>query len=396
MSCASARQRLFARWSADASTGAATRRSTSRCRCSSARCATCRSARRTSRTMCCRGRVPELTIIRTTLDSRLQSLTERVLANYVRERSSTGIHNATALLVDYRDMSVRAMVGSADFDSIAIDGQVNGTLAKRSPGSALKPFIYALAIDQGLIHPLTVLKDAPTSFGPYSPENFDGRFVGPITATEALDALAQRAGCRAVRAAHAAESLRVPESRRRLAAGERAALRSRAHARRRRSDAGGDRDAVRDARESRPARAAALSRRRGSRARTAPAVGGSELHDARHAEERAAPGRCLRTASQQRAGRVEDRHVVGLPRCVDRGRVRPVRARRVGRQLRRLRQSGVRRRAGRRAAVLPHRRRDRRRAAGSSSPRFVSRRGWSASTSAAHRAICRTRSARRR
>jgi penicillin-binding protein 1C len=124
--------------------------------------------------------------IRTTLDSRLQALAERVLANYVRERSSTGIHNATALLVDYRDLSVRAMVGSADFASAAIDGQVNGTLAKRSPGSALKPFIYALAIDQGLIHPLTVLKDAPTSFGPYSPENFDGRFVGPITATEAL------------------------------------------------------------------------------------------------------------------------------------------------------------------------------------------------------------------
>ena len=124
--------------------------------------------------------------IRTTLDSRLQSLIERVLANYIRERSSTGVHNATAMLVDYRDMSVRAMIGSADFNSAAIDGQVNGTLAKRSPGSALKPFIYALAIDQGLIHPLTVLKDAPTSFGPYSPENFDGRFVGPITATEAL------------------------------------------------------------------------------------------------------------------------------------------------------------------------------------------------------------------
>jgi penicillin-binding protein 1C len=122
----------------------------------------------------------------TTLDSRLQSLVERVLVNYIRERNSTGIHNATALLVDYRDMSVRAMIGSADFNSAAIDGQVNGTLAKRSPGSALKPFIYALAMDQGLIHPQTVLKDAPTSFGPYSPENFDGRFVGPITATEAL------------------------------------------------------------------------------------------------------------------------------------------------------------------------------------------------------------------
>jgi penicillin-binding protein 1C len=124
--------------------------------------------------------------IRTTLDLPLQRLTERVLQSYVREHSSVGIHNASAMLVDSRDLSVRAMVGSADFHSAAIFGQVNGTLAKRSPGSALKPFIYALAIDQGVIHPLTVLKDAPTSFGPFSPENFDGRFVGPITATDAL------------------------------------------------------------------------------------------------------------------------------------------------------------------------------------------------------------------
>ena len=78
------------------------------------------------------------------------------------------------------------MIGSARFSDESISGQVNGTLAKRSPGSALKPFIYALAIDQGLIHPLTMLKDAPTSFGAYSPENFDGRFVGPISATDAL------------------------------------------------------------------------------------------------------------------------------------------------------------------------------------------------------------------
>jgi len=122
----------------------------------------------------------------TTLDLPLQRLTERVLRNYVREHSHIGIHNAAALLVDTRDMGVRALVGSADFHSLPIHGQVNGTFAKRSPGSALKPFIYALAIDQGLLHPLTVLKDAPTSFGPFSPENFDGRFVGPINATEAL------------------------------------------------------------------------------------------------------------------------------------------------------------------------------------------------------------------
>lgn len=124
--------------------------------------------------------------VNTTLDLRTQQAFERVIATYVREHAAIGIHNAAALLVDYRDLSVRAMVGSADFFDAGIEGQVNGTLAKRSPGSALKPFIYALAIDQGVIHPQTVLKDTPTAFGPFNPENFDGRFVGPITAREAL------------------------------------------------------------------------------------------------------------------------------------------------------------------------------------------------------------------
>jgi penicillin-binding protein 1C len=124
--------------------------------------------------------------VNTTLDLRTQRSLERVLTTYVREHNNVGMHNAAAILVDYRDLSVRAMVGSANFFDAKIEGQVNGTQAKRSPGSALKPFIYALAIDQGAIHPQTVLKDTPTAFGPFNPENFDGRFVGPITAREAL------------------------------------------------------------------------------------------------------------------------------------------------------------------------------------------------------------------
>ena len=56
----------------------------------------------------------------------------------------------------------------------------------RSPGSALKPFVYALALEQGLIHPRTVLEDAPARFRGYDPENFDGRFMGPLSATDAL------------------------------------------------------------------------------------------------------------------------------------------------------------------------------------------------------------------
>jgi penicillin-binding protein 1C len=131
-------------------------------------------------------RVRNTPTIQTTLDLNQQHLVERILQGYIREQRRLGVQNAAALLVDTRDMGVRAMVGSARFSDESISGQVNGTTAKRSPGSALKPFIYALGIDQGLIHPLTMLKDAPASFGAYSPENFDGRFVGPISATEAL------------------------------------------------------------------------------------------------------------------------------------------------------------------------------------------------------------------
>jgi penicillin-binding protein 1C len=120
------------------------------------------------------------------LDLRLQRLLERHVRAYVEEQRRVGINNAAAMLVDSRTMQVKAVVGSADFFNGSIQGQVNGTEAKRSPGSALKPFIYALAIDQGVIHPLSVLKDAPRSFGGFSPENFDAQFVGPITAKDAL------------------------------------------------------------------------------------------------------------------------------------------------------------------------------------------------------------------
>ncbi len=124
--------------------------------------------------------------VTTTLDLRLQRLVERHLSAYVERQKRLGVVNAAAMLLDTRDMGVKAAVGSADFFNDAIGGQVSALSAKRSPGSTLKPFIYALAIDQGLIHPLTVLKDSPQSFGGYTPENFDGRFVGPLTATEAL------------------------------------------------------------------------------------------------------------------------------------------------------------------------------------------------------------------
>jgi len=122
----------------------------------------------------------------TTLDLNLQKLIENQITRYIERNALKGIHNASALLVDTRTLHITALVGSANYHNISIQGQVDGTRAKRSPGSTLKPFIYALGFDQGLIHPMSILKDVPTAFGSYVPENFDLQFKGPITVTDAL------------------------------------------------------------------------------------------------------------------------------------------------------------------------------------------------------------------
>jgi penicillin-binding protein 1C len=124
--------------------------------------------------------------VRLTLDGDLQAVLEREVGRYVATHAQTGIRNACALLVDYRTMEIKAAVGSANYREKDIQGQVDGLRMQRSPGSALKPFVYALALDEGLIHPNSLLKDAPTSFAGYDPENFDHEFAGPIRARDAL------------------------------------------------------------------------------------------------------------------------------------------------------------------------------------------------------------------
>lgn len=121
-----------------------------------------------------------------TLNLPLQLLMENIIHQYLQQQERYGIKNAAAMIVDIHQMEVKALVGSGNYFNRSIHGQVNGTRSKRSPGSTLKPFIYALALDQGLIHPHTVLKDAPSNFGEYHPENFDKDFLGPIKAKDAL------------------------------------------------------------------------------------------------------------------------------------------------------------------------------------------------------------------
>jgi len=121
-----------------------------------------------------------------TIDLQLQNRMEAVLQAYVVQNQSRGFNNASALLLNTKTMHIEAMIGSADFNNLSIQGQVNGTTAKRSPGSALKPFVYGLAIDAGLIHPMSMLKDLPKKYAGFAPENFGKGFVGPIAAQDAL------------------------------------------------------------------------------------------------------------------------------------------------------------------------------------------------------------------
>lgn len=124
--------------------------------------------------------------LRTTLDAVLQRIVENQITAHVLQNREIGVRNAAALLLDAGTMEVVAEVGSADFFNAGIQGQVNGTRSRRSPGSTLKPFLYALAMDQGLIHAMSVLKDAPFGYGGFNPENFDGDFDGPVTVHDAL------------------------------------------------------------------------------------------------------------------------------------------------------------------------------------------------------------------
>jgi len=131
-------------------------------------------------------RVSSGVALRCTLDANRQRGVEQAVNDYVERKREVGITNACALLVHAPSREVLAYVGSGRFLDSTIQGQVDGVLARRSPGSALKPFIYALAMQQGLIHPHTLLRDGRMAFGSYNPENFDRNFAGPISAQDAL------------------------------------------------------------------------------------------------------------------------------------------------------------------------------------------------------------------
>jgi penicillin-binding protein 1C len=106
-----------------------------------------------------------------------------------RERGSLyskGISNAAAVVIDNESGDLLSLVGSLDFFDNDAGGQVNGALASRSPGSALKPFVYALGFEQGLITPQSLLADVPQDYSGYRPSNYDDTYHGAVTVEQAL------------------------------------------------------------------------------------------------------------------------------------------------------------------------------------------------------------------
>ena len=123
-------------------------------------------------------------LIRTTVDATLQRRLEDLLLGW---RARLPEHTSAAILVvEEETMAVRAYLGSVDINDAKRFGHVDMISALRSPGSTLKPFLYGMALDDGLIHSESLLQDVPRRYGDYRPGNFSMGFTGAVPASTAL------------------------------------------------------------------------------------------------------------------------------------------------------------------------------------------------------------------
>jgi len=122
----------------------------------------------------------------TTLDPRIQRIAEQQVSARIAALRAYGVEQTAVVVIDVKTREVLAMVGSASFFDKARQGEVNGAIARRSPGSTLKPFLYAKAFDDGLLIPDAYVLDIPTDYAGYVPENYDGTYRGRVTVRDAL------------------------------------------------------------------------------------------------------------------------------------------------------------------------------------------------------------------
>lgn len=123
-------------------------------------------------------------VVKSTIDSDLQHGLQDTLTSYMNSLPKQS--SAAILVVDNKTSAVKAYIGTADFANTSRYGYVDMVQATRSPGSTLKPFLYAFAMDEGLIHSHSLLADVPRNWGAYRPSNFNGAFNGPVSVWSAL------------------------------------------------------------------------------------------------------------------------------------------------------------------------------------------------------------------
>lgn len=126
-------------------------------------------------------------LIHSTIDLNMQMKTEKLVADYTRMLKLKNINNAAVVIIDNRTNRIVTYVGSADFRDTANAGQVNGAAAIRQPGSTLKPVLYAMCFDEGLLTPKSVISDVAVNYQGYAPENYDQHFNGYVTTEYALE-----------------------------------------------------------------------------------------------------------------------------------------------------------------------------------------------------------------
>ena len=127
---------------------------------------------------------PETQRFDLTIDAGVQARMEQLLRDATRQQGER--LSAAMVVADYQTGEVLALVGSPGYRDSRRLGFVDMTQALRSPGSTLKPLIYGLAFDEGLVHPETLIHDGPVNFDGYAPQNFDGAFRGDLRVREAL------------------------------------------------------------------------------------------------------------------------------------------------------------------------------------------------------------------
>ena len=129
---------------------------------------------------------PKVDVINSTIDVSIQLKVQQLCSNHIDRLKALNIHNACVIVIENSTTNVLAYVGSQDFADAAQQGQVDGITAIRSPGSALKPLVYAIGFDKGIITPKTIINDIPVNYAGYSPENFNQRFNGKVSVEDAL------------------------------------------------------------------------------------------------------------------------------------------------------------------------------------------------------------------